>query len=78
MPHLLEAIIQPPGPVKEELRQILVKTNKFGPEITKIQVCTFQMSGKIPDSTNVAFEEPLFAIFGPARGQIYRKTAKKY
>ena len=36
------------------------------------------MSGKIPDSANVAFEEPLFAIFGPARGQIYGKTAKKY
>ena len=36
------------------------------------------MSGKIPDSANVAFEAPLFAIFGPARGQIYGKTAKKY
>ena len=35
------------------------------------------MSGKIPDSTNVAFEDPLFAIFGPARGQIYGKTAEK-
>ena len=43
------------------------------------------MSGKIRDSTNVAFEavipsnpHTLFAIFGPARGQIYGKTAKKY
>ena len=36
------------------------------------------MSGKIPDSANVAFEEPLFAIFGPARGQIYGKTTNKY
>ena len=35
------------------------------------------MSGKIPDSANVAFEEPLFVIFGPARGQIYGKTAEK-
>ena len=35
------------------------------------------MSGKIPDSTNVAFEAPLFAIFGPARGQIYGKKAEK-
>ena len=47
-------------------------------------VCTFQMSGKIRDSTNVAFEavipsnsHTLFAIFGPARGQIYGKTVEK-
>ena len=32
---------------------------------------------KIRDSTNVAFEGPLFAIFGPARGQIYWKMAGK-
>ena len=51
---------------------------QFRPEITKIRVCNFQMSGKIPDSTNIAFEAVilthphfLFAIFGPARGQIY-------
>ena len=43
------------------------------------------MSGKIRDSTNVASEavilsnsHTLFAIFGPARGQIYGKTAEKY
>ena len=78
VPDLLESIIQPPGPVKEELRQKLSKIDQFGSKITKMRVCTFQMSGKIPDSTNVAFEAPLFAIFGPARGQIYGKTAKKY
>ena len=77
VPDLLEAIMRPPGPVKEELWQKLSKIDQFGPEITKIRVCTFQMSGKIRDSTNVAFEEPLFAIFGPARGQIYGKTARK-
>ena len=78
MPDLLEAIMRPPGPVKDELRQKLVKMTQFGSKIKKMRVCTFQMSGKIRDSTNVAFEEPLFAIFGPARGQIYGKTAKKY
>ena len=77
MPDLLEPIMRPPDPVKEELRQKLSKIDQFGSKITKIRVCTFQMSGKIPDSTNVAFEEPLFAIFGPARGQIYGKTANK-
>ena len=71
VPDLLEAIIQPPDPVKDELRQKLFKIVQFVSKIKKIRVCTFQMSGKIPDSANVAFEDPLFAIFGPARGQIY-------
>ena len=71
VPDLLEAIMRPPGPVKDELRQKLFKIDQFGSKIKKIRVCTFQMSGKIPDSTNVAFEAPLFAISGPARGQIY-------
>ena len=77
IPDLLEAIMRPTDPVKEELRQKLSKIDQFGSKIKKIRVCTFQMSGKIPDSANAAFEDPLFAIFGPARGQIYGKTAKK-
>ena len=71
VPDLLGAIMRPTDPVKEELRQKLFKTIQFGSKIKKIRVCTFQMSGKIPDSTNVAFEAPLFAIFGPARGKIF-------
>ena len=55
VPDLLESII-PPGLVKEELRPILFKTTQFEPKIKKIRVCTFQMSGKIRDSTNVASE----------------------
>ena len=88
VPDLLEAIIQPPGPVKEELQQKFFKMRQFGSKIKKIRVCTFQMSGKIPDSTNVAFEavisshlhqilthpHPLFAIFGRANGKIFEKT----
>ena len=77
VPDLLESIIQPPDPVKDELRQKLFKMIQFGSKITKMRVCTFQMSGKIRDSANVAFEAPLFAIFGPARGQIYKKIVKK-
>ena len=60
MPDLLESIIQPPGVVKEELRQKLFKMIQFGSKIKKIRVCTFQMSGKIPDSTSVAFEAVIF------------------
>ena len=77
VPDLLEAMLRPTDPVKEESRHKLLKTRQFRPEITKIRVCTFQMSGKIPDSTNIAFEDSLFAIFGPARRQIYGKTIEK-
>ena len=38
---LLESIIQPPGLVKEELRQILFKIDKFRPKIQKFRVSTF-------------------------------------
>ena len=58
VPDLLEAIIQPPDPVKEELRQKFLKIHQFEPKIENIRVCTFQMSGEIPHSTNVAFEAP--------------------
>ena len=75
VPDLLEAIMRPTDPVKEELRQKLSKIEQFEPKIKKIRVCTFQMSGKIRDSTNVASEavilsnsQTLFAIFGPTRG----------
>ena len=56
VPDLLESIIPPPDPVKDELRQKLFKMTQFWSKIKKIRVCTFQMSGKIPDSTNVASE----------------------
>ena len=56
MPELLESMMRPTDPVKEELRQKLSKISQFDPKIKKIRVCTVQISGKIPDSTNVAFE----------------------
>ena len=58
VPDLLEAIMRPTDLVKDELRQKLFKIDQFESKIKKIRVCTFQMSGKIPDSTNVAFEAP--------------------
>ena len=77
---LLESIIGPTDPVKEELRQKLFKFTQFEPKIKKIRVCACQMSGKIPDLANVAFEDPsspLSAIFGPARSQTYGKMTGK-
>ena len=46
IPNLLEAIMRPTDPVKDELRQKLFKMNQFESKIKKIRVCTFQMSGK--------------------------------
>ena len=43
VPDLLEAIIQPPGPVKEELRQKLSKMKQIMSKIKKIRVSTFEI-----------------------------------
>ena len=60
---LLESIMRPTDPVKEELRQKLFKMTEFGLKIKKIRVCTFQMSRKIPDSTSVAFKAVISTPF---------------
>ena len=49
VPDLVESIIRPTDPVKEELRRISCKMGQFRPKITKIRVSTFWMSGKITD-----------------------------
>ena len=41
VPDLLEAIMRPTDPVKEELRQKTTKNNEFRSKITKIRVSTF-------------------------------------
>ena len=41
VPDLLEAIMRPTDPVKEELRQKLFKLSQFGSKITKIKISTF-------------------------------------
>ena len=88
VPDLLEAVMRPTDPVKDELRQKLFKIDhQFESEIKKIRFHTFRMSRKSPDSANEAFEavilthphslsthpHPLFAIFGRASGQIFKK-----
>ena len=77
VPDLLEAIMRPPDPVKEELRQKLSKIDQFGSKIKKIGVCTFQMSGKIPDSTNVAFEGVISIPFWQYLAALAAKYSKK-
>ena len=76
MPDLLEAIMRPTDPVKEELRQKLFKIDQFESKITKIRVCTFQMSGKIPDPTNVAFENPFSQYLAPLGAKYMEKRPK--
>ena len=76
VPDLLEAIMRPPGPVKDELRQKLSKIDRFGSKIPKIRVCTFQMSGKILDSANVAFEEPFLQYLAPLGAKYMEKWQK--
>ena len=41
VPDLLESIMRPPGPVKEELRQKLSKTTQFESKIKKMRVSKF-------------------------------------
>ena len=41
VPDLLESIIQPPGLVKDELRQKLSKIAQFGSKIKKMKVSSF-------------------------------------
>ena len=50
VPDLVESIMRPSDAVKEELQRILMKMNQFRPKIQEYRVCTFQISGKIPDS----------------------------
>ena len=74
VPDLLEPIMRPTCLVKEELRMNLMKLGQLRPKISKIRVCTFQMSGKIPDSCKTSPRAPLFAIFGRANGQIFENN----
>ena len=77
VPDLLESIMRPTDPLKEELRQKLCKITQFGSKIKKVRVCTFQMSGKIPDSTNVAFEAVISTPFLQYLAMLAAKYSKK-
>ena len=55
-PHLVESRLRPSGLAKRELRRFWFKMGQFRHQIQKIGVCTFEMSGEILDSDNVAIE----------------------
>ena len=70
--------MRPTDPVKDELRQKLFKIAQLVSKIEKIRVCTFQMSGKIPDSTNAAFEDPFLQYLAPLGAKYMEKGLQKY
>ena len=63
VPDLVESIMKGSGIVKEELRLILSNMDQVRPQIKKNRVCTFQMSGKIKDSSKTSPQALLFAIY---------------
>ena len=76
VPDLLEAIMRPTDPVKEELRQNLFKMTQFGSKITKsgFQLFGFRKSDVFPPEANARLLATRFsAIFGRASGQIFEK-----
>ena len=81
VPDPLESIMRPTDPVKDELRQKLFKITQSESKIRKTRVCTFQMSGKIPDSANVAFEtiisSPFLQYLVPLGAKYLEKWLKK-
>ena len=77
VPDLLESIMRPTDLVKEESRPNSFKTTQFDPKTKKIRVCTFQMSEKIPDSANVAFEAVLLTFFLQYLAALAAKYLKK-
>ena len=65
LPDLVESIMRPTNPVKEELRRILKKMDQFRSRITKTRVCTFQVSGKITIPANVISKTIISTPFHP-------------
>ena len=49
VPDLVESIMRPADPVKEELRKILMKTTQFRFKVEELRVCTFWMLGRMTD-----------------------------
>ena len=65
VPDLVESIMRPTDPAKEELRRILSKISQYRPKIIKIRVSTFWMSGKSTDSRRRPTQPPRQVGFKP-------------
>ena len=84
VPNLLEAIMKPPDPVKEELRQKLFKIDLQNQENEGFKILDSGIpifsrrrptlpSRPVGFKQEAAFHTPINPIFGPARGQIFKK-----
>ena len=76
VPDLLESIMRPTDPVKEELRRILFKMSQYRPEIIKIRVSTFWMSGKSTDSRRRPTQQASLVSFNAIAASQTRKISK--
>ena len=65
VPDLVESIMKPTDPVKEELRRILMKMSQYRPEIIKTRASTFWMSGKSTDSRRRPTQPSRLVSFKP-------------
>ena len=65
VPDLVESIMRPSDPVKEELRRILFETSQYRTDSIKIRVSTFWMSGKSTDSHRRPTQPPRPVSFKP-------------
>ena len=75
VPDLLESIMRPTDPVKEELRPISFKMNQSVSKIPKVRVSTFGLrkSEVFPPEADALLAGRFSAIFGRASGQIFEK-----
>ena len=65
VPDLVESIMRPTDPAKEELRRILSKISQYRPKIIKIRVSTFWRSGKSTESRRRPTQPPRQVGFKP-------------
>ena len=86
VPDLLEAIMRPPGPVKEELRQkLFIVENHENEGFNFLDSGNPKFSRRRPTQPcrpvgfqqETAFHIPINPIFGSARGQIFEKCGFK-
>ena len=75
---LVESIMRPTDPAKEELRRILSQMGQFRPKIIKIMVSTVWMSGKIPDSRRRLPAGAKWAVLNPFPPYNGSKNLKKF
>ena len=75
-PDLVESIMKPPDPVKEELRRRTKKMSQFRPKNQEIWVSTFWMSGKSADSRRRPTQPASLVSFMPITAPQTLKTSK--